>query len=171
MKLSRCPVCHSNLHLDALVNDAAASELLALIAPLDGGLGRALVAYIGLFRPAKSDLSFSRALKLAEETLSLCSNRDWLRVALGQTVASIRAGRASGQPRALTNHNYLKKVLSSIDDQAVIVPSKPAKAMSSIEIKSSGHVETLAETQAKWEAQMAKYKQAAAVKCHNGRKR
>ena len=163
MKLSRCPVCHSNLHLDALVNDAAASELLALIAPLDGGLGRALVAYIGLFRPAKSDLSFSRALKLANETLALSNNRDWLRVALSQTVASLRAARATGQSRTLTNHNYLRKVLSSIDDQAVVAPASPAKAKPTLEIKSTGHVETKAESQAKWEAQMAKLRPGKAV--------
>lgn len=164
MKLNRCPVCHSNLHLDALVNDAAASELLALIAPLDGGLGRALVAYIGLFRPAKSDLSFSRALKLANEALSLSSNRDWLRVALGQTVTSLRSARTDGQARPLTNHNYLKKVLNSINDQAVIVPTAPANTKPSLEIKSFGHIETKAESQAKFEAQMAKYKKQAAMK-------
>ena len=78
MKLSRCPVCHSNLHLDALTNDEAAKEILSMLAPMDGGFARALVAYIALFRPAKSDLSFSRALKLSKEVLQLSPNKDWL---------------------------------------------------------------------------------------------
>lgn len=160
MKLSRCPVCHAHLHLDALVNDDAAREMLALLAPLDGGLGRALVAYIGLFRPEKSDLSFSRALKLTNETLALTPNHDWLRVALGQTITSIRNARSEGQARSLTNHNYLKKVLSSIDEQAVHAPSVAHKnTKPSIEIKSFGQPETLAQTKAKFDAQMAKYKQ------------
>lgn len=160
MKLSRCPICHANIHLDALVNDDAAREMLTLLAPLDGGLGRALVAYIGLFRPEKSDLSFSRALRLANETLELSPNKDWLRVALGQTITSIRSARSDGQARSLTNHNYLKKVLTSINEQAAPVAVNVNKNLSpSLEIKSYGQPETLAQTKAKFEAQMAKFKQ------------
>lgn len=159
MKLSRCPICHSNLHLDALTNDDAARQMLALVAPLDGGLGRVLVAYVGLFRPAKSDLSFNRALKLANEAMALTTNMDYLRVALEQTVISLQSARAEGQARPLTNHNYLKKVLVSIDEQAVIQVKQPTKkAQSTIEIKSYGRPESLAETQAKFDAQMAKFR-------------
>lgn len=163
MRLGRCHVCHSNLHLDALVQDEAARELLALLTPLDGGLGRALVSYLGLFRPQKSDLSWKRALRLAKEALALSSNRDWLRVALEDTVQKLRGARqeahGTSQARPLTNHNYLKKVLAGLNDQAVIRTDTPAQqAKPSLEIKSFGRPESLAETQAKHQAFLDQYR-------------
>lgn len=41
MKLGRCPVCHSRLHLDALVQDDAERYLLAVLAGLATETGRA----------------------------------------------------------------------------------------------------------------------------------
>ncbi|KZK66693.1 hypothetical protein [Shewanella baltica] len=159
MKLCRCPVCHSNIHLDALVNDDAARELLATLAPMDGATGRILMNYIGLFRPVKSDLSFNRALTLVNDTLALTSNRDWLRAALEETVIKLRAARTEGNARPLTNHNYLKKVLESISQHSIPPAAAPtANAKPSYEITSYGRPESLAETQAKFAAQMAQFK-------------
>ena len=62
MKLGRCPICHSHIQLEALIQDDAGSELLGLLAGLGRPLARPLVQYLGLFRPAKSDLSNARAL-------------------------------------------------------------------------------------------------------------
>lgn len=161
MKLCRCPVCHTSIHLDAMVNDEAARELLGILAPLDGATGRILMNYIALFRPAKSDLSFSRALVLVNDTLALTSNRDWLRAALKETVTKLRAARVDGQHRQLTNHNYLKKVLESISLHAIAPVAAPAaNAKPSIEITSYGRPESLAETQAKFQAQMDQFKKA-----------
>ncbi len=163
MKLSRCPVCHSNIHLDALTNDDAAKEMLTMLAPMDGGFARALVAYMGLFRPAKSDLSFSRAVKLGQEVLLLSSNKDWLRAALEETIVKLQAARSQGQARQLTNHNYLKKVLESVNQGAVEVPAAAmprdgrGNVKPSIEIKSHTRPESLAETNAKFQATMGKF--------------
>ena len=85
MKLGRCPVCHSHLHLDALIQDDAGSELLGLLSGLGRPLARPLVQYLALFRPAKSDLSNARALKLAQEALAI-ADRDSLVAALQDTV-------------------------------------------------------------------------------------
>lgn len=162
MKLCRCPVCHTSIHLDAMVNDEAARELLGILAPLDGATGRVLMHYIALFRPAKSDLSFSRALVLVSDTLALTTNRDWLRAALEETVNKLRAARIDGNPRPISNHNYLKKVIESISQHSVTVAAPNAQqhthAKPSIEIKSFGRPESLAETKAKFEAQMAKFR-------------
>ena len=159
MKLCRCPVCHTSIHLDAMVNDEAARELLGILAPLDGATGRILMNYIALFRPAKSDLSFNRALTLVNETLALTSNRDWLRAALEETVIKLRAARIDGNPRPITNHNYLKKVLESISLHAIAPVAAPAaNAKPSLEITSYGRPESLAETKAKFDEQMARFK-------------
>ena len=71
MHLSRCPICHSRISLEALVQDEAGRELMALVAKLDTQTGAALVSYLGLFRSASRDLANERALKLAREALNL----------------------------------------------------------------------------------------------------
>ncbi|MFV0511327.1 MAG: hypothetical protein ACK5M8_19070, partial [Shewanella algae] len=124
------------------------------LAPMDGALGRVLLAYVALFRPAKSDLSWKRALRLTQETLSLSNNRDWLRAALMDTVQKLREARRDGVARPLTNHNYLKKVLASINEGALtpVKETSTQRAKPGLEIKSFGRPESLAETQARHQA-------------------
>lgn len=50
MKLCRCPVCHSDIHLDQLLEDEAGREILGLLTELKYGVARPLVSYIALFR-------------------------------------------------------------------------------------------------------------------------
>ena len=71
MNLGRCPCCHSRLHLDALVQDDAGRDLLLLLSGLEVETGRALVAYLTLFRPARRDLANDRAVRLARGALEL----------------------------------------------------------------------------------------------------
>ena len=85
MHLSRCPICHSRISLEALVQDEAGRELMALVARLDTQTGAALVSYLGLFRSASRDLANERALKLAREALYL-SDTTRLSIALSETV-------------------------------------------------------------------------------------
>ncbi len=111
MKLCRCPVCHSNIHLDALLEDDAGREMLGIITNLRGDNARALVSYIALFRPEKSALSNSRALKLMQEVLEMYQPSPLLSHALTETVSGVmRNRRETRNVVALTNHNYLKKV-------------------------------------------------------------
>ena len=69
MKLCRCPVCHSDINLDQLLEDDAGRELLRIITELKYGVARPLVSYIALFRPEKSALSNTRAVKLMRDVL------------------------------------------------------------------------------------------------------
>ena len=114
MKLSRCPVCHSNLHLDQMVMDEAGKQLMALLAKTDTRTGSALLSYIGLFRPIKSDLNNGRANRLVHEVLELTTNLTLLKAALDQVVNQLGTKRQSGDARPLANHNYLKKVLEGM---------------------------------------------------------
>lgn len=120
MHLTRCPVCHSRIHLEALVQDEAGRELLAILVRLDTQTGAALVTYLGLFRPATRDLANDRALRLAAETLALCppTDRPRLAVALTETVEALRDKHPR---RPLKNHNYLAKVLESVEAPPVCV--------------------------------------------------
>lgn len=113
MNLGRCPVCHSHISLEAIVQDDAGRELLALLAALDADLARPLVSYLGLFRPPKQDLRNLRALQLAREVQALAEPGPRLAMALTETVESLRA--KAGPP--LKNHNYLRRVLEGTPEQ------------------------------------------------------
>ena len=40
MNLGRCPVCHSHIQLEAVVQDEAMSKLAGILAGMDGELSR-----------------------------------------------------------------------------------------------------------------------------------
>lgn len=115
MKLARCPVCHSHLHLDALVQDDAGRELLVEVAKLPDFVAKPMLSYLGLFRPAKSDLSNARALKLLREVQAEYRADHVLASALVETVSKLREKRTQfSDAKPLANHNYLKQVFTSV---------------------------------------------------------
>ena len=66
MKLN-CPSCGAAMSLDVLIaNDGAREAVMAALA-LPAPLGRLLVQYIALFRPAQRQLSFDRVQSLLSE--------------------------------------------------------------------------------------------------------
>lgn len=124
MKLCRCPICHSDIHLDALLEDDAGREMLGLIANLGGNNARALVSYIGLFRPEKSALSNSRALRLMRDVLEMYQPSPLLAHALNETVQAVMKNRRETRNiQALANHNYLKKVYEGAKPLFAVVRS------------------------------------------------
>lgn len=131
MKLGRCPVCHSNLHLDQLVADESGRQLLGQFSRMNYKLGGAMVAYLALFRPAKQDLSNAKALNLVTETLALTGNHNALAEALETAVTSLQQSRINLTGKQLTNHNYLRKVLEARLGQI----AKETPAGSTIEYK------------------------------------
>jgi len=117
MQLTRCPVCHSRISLDQLTQDEAGRELLGLLSQLDTLAGNALVMYLGLFRPATRDLSNDRALRLAREVEAMGKGSVTLELstAMSETVESMRLKQTEGQFKPLSNHNYLKRVLETVE--------------------------------------------------------
>jgi len=114
MKLGRCPICHSDLHLDAIIEDDAGREIITILMQATHNCARPLVAYIGLFRPLKSNLSNSRTAKLMSEVLEQFKPSRHLAYALNETVKQIQKKRAGGNDtKPLSNHNYLKTVYNS----------------------------------------------------------
>lgn len=115
MKLCRCPICHSDIHLEALIEDEAGRELLGKISQLTHGVAQPMVNYLGLFKPLKSNLNNARALKIVNDVLALYPCSLLLAQALSETVASIRKKRQQAMENGqkiepLPNHNYLKSV-------------------------------------------------------------
>ena len=129
MKLCRCPVCHSDIHLDALLEDDAGREMLGIITNLRGDNARALVSYIALFRPEKAALSNGRALKLMREVLDMYQPSPLLSHALTETVSGVMKNRRETRNVvALTNHNYLKKVYEGAKPLFAVVRNEQSQS-------------------------------------------
>lgn len=66
-----CPACGAEMSLDAMINHDAARSAIAAAMGMDLTLGKALVQYLALFRPAKRSLSFDRVAALLEELVPM----------------------------------------------------------------------------------------------------
>lgn len=119
MLLTRCPVCHSRISLEQCVQDESGRSMLTIITKLDTNMSTGLVTYIGLFRAAKRDLANDRALRLMNEVLELSGNHQALAIALHETVEAMRQKQTQGGFEAMKNHNYLKKVLGSVEQREI----------------------------------------------------
>jgi hypothetical protein len=108
--------------LDSLINDADASAVLRAVLEMDVEMGKAAIRYVGLFRPAKSQLSWSRTAKLLNELLPMMKAqtavRDgvsspapaeaWLH-GFNETVNARDQGRLK---LPLKSHGYLLEIVS-----------------------------------------------------------
>lgn len=74
----KCPNCGAVHSLDSLIGNDGAADLIKAVLEFDAAIGKAAVRYVGLFRPAKSQLTFARTAKL-----------------LGELLPDIRAGQIS----------------------------------------------------------------------------
>lgn len=121
MKLNRCPVCHSLFDVMTLAQDEATRELLSKLATFDTLTGTAMLGYLSLFCPPKSQLTAAKSLSLINEIDTL-ANGNWLAMAAAmeattQTMwAKKRGGETVGQ---FKNHNYLMKVFADVDTTAI----------------------------------------------------
>lgn len=70
MKLS-CPACGSLSSLDALLGNEGAREAVMAALAMPAPIGKIMVQYLGLFRPAQRQLSFDRVATLINELLPL----------------------------------------------------------------------------------------------------
>lgn len=135
----RCPNCGAVHSLDTLINDADASAVLKAVLDMDAELGKAAIRYIGLFRPAKSQLSWSRTAKLLNELMpsikAATVERDgvsypapaaaWIH-GFTETLAARDAGRLK---TPLKSHGYLYEIVSKWQPSAAAaVPACPMPA-------------------------------------------
>ena len=137
MELCRCPTCHARIDLEAVVQDEAGRELLAIMARLEPDLAKALIQYLGLFRPPKSDLTNARAVKLAEQVLCIDSSPA-MQHALLETVQAMRAKAQEAGFKRLQNHNYLESVLASVRAKGVVERETPAPVAQQRQVSRTG---------------------------------
>ncbi|QIM66364.1 hypothetical protein A4G16_02725 [Mannheimia granulomatis] len=117
VKCSACGAVHS---LDALVANQAASEALNAALLVNGELGKALIGYLGLFRPLKSSLTFERVATLLNELTPMIQagkiNRDGREFAapVEAWIYAIHQMLASRQTLKLPmkSHGYLLEIIA-----------------------------------------------------------
>ena len=133
---TRCPCCGAENSLDALIgNDDARDAVLAVIA-IGGELPKLAVQYIGLFRPAKTALTWARTAKLLNDILpdirrgAITRERveypapaeAWL-YGFRELLARRNAG---GLKLPLKSHGYLYEVLAGWQGQGLRPAATPA---------------------------------------------
>ncbi|AKO45710.1 hypothetical protein [[Haemophilus] ducreyi] len=118
VKCSACGAVHS---LDALVANQAASDALNTALMVNGELGKALIGYLGLFRPTKTSLTFDRVAKLLNELTPMiregkiqrdgcefsAPSESWI-YAINQMLASRQTLKLP-----MKSHGYLLEIIAS----------------------------------------------------------
>lgn len=162
-----CPVCGTEFPIEAGWAEADGKRLAALLAGFDPAVGRAAVAYLRLFKPAKTALRAAKALRLVDELGAL--------VATGRVCRDERGGVerpakpvhwAAGMEQMLAqrdrlslpleNHNYLRAVVFGLADAADAAAERARES----EARSRGtsspvSAVTAAETESPLERQLA----------------
>lgn len=118
----KCPNCGAVHSLDSLINDADASSVLRAVLEMDAEMGKAAIRYIGLFRPAKSQLSWARTAKLLNELMPMIKAQEVVRDGVSspapaeawihgfnETVNARDQGRLK---LPLKSHGYLLEIVS-----------------------------------------------------------
>lgn len=127
--LATCPHCAFTGEVEAFFADDEGKRLAAVLAELPAECGRAVIAYLRLFKPAKTGLRTARAVKLAREVAAL--------IAAGEVCKDERGGvRRAATPGMwaqgieqmlaqrdrlslpLESHGYLRAVVFGIADSA-----------------------------------------------------
>lgn len=125
----RCQNCGAVASLDLLVSNEEARDALVAITMMSDELTKAAIKYIGMFRPASKDLSWSRVAKLLNEIIPMitsetvtrggvtkkASREMWL-VGMKECVAARDAGRLS---LPLKTHGYLLEIVSNMQYKEV----------------------------------------------------
>lgn len=118
----KCPNCGAVHSLDSLINDAEASAVLRAVLEMDAELGKAAIRYIGLFRPAKSQLSWARTAKLLSELLPMIKAQEVIRDGVSSSAPAeawihgfnetVNARDQGRLKLPLKSHGYLLEIVS-----------------------------------------------------------
>lgn len=124
-----CPHCAFQGGVEAFFSNADGKRLAAVTAELPPECGRAVIAYLGLFKPLKTGLRMARAIKLASEVAALikagsvCKDeRSGVRRPASPAMWAQGIETMLAQRDALTlpleSHGYLRSVVFGVADKA-----------------------------------------------------
>lgn len=126
--LVKCPACGSRNSLDALIDDEAASNAVKIALSLSP-VGKLLIKYLALFRPANKTLAMSRVAVLLGELLPLIeaqlitrngvqygTSMEIWEAALNKVLEARESGKLTPP---LKTHGYLLEVLVNENVRAI----------------------------------------------------
>lgn len=136
-----CPACGSVASLDALIGTEGAREAIQAALRLPAPLGKLLVQYLALFRPAKRQLSFDRVASILGELQPMIeaasierngrtwsAPQDYWKLALEEIIA-----KRDRLTLPLKSHGYLLEIIAGYSNRA------EAKQEAQTESRRSGH--------------------------------
>lgn len=126
MRIS-CPCCATDFPIEAGFAEADGKRLAVLFADVEPALGRGVLGYLRLFRPAKQGLRLARAVNIAQEVIDLVRAG---RVSIDERTGVWRATTPalwtegierllSSPPSSLplTGHGYLRKTVFTLAEK------------------------------------------------------
>lgn len=124
-----CPNCGEQSHITSFFVEDEGKRLAVCLAEMEPVLGRAVIGYLGLFKPTKTSLRLARAAKIAQEVAELAAEGSVCKDERGgirrQASASLWAAGIDVmlQQRAslalpLETHGYLRAVVFGLADKA-----------------------------------------------------
>lgn len=127
MKL-KCPACGALASLDVLLTTEGAREAVLLALQFPAPLGKRLIQYLALFRPATRELSFDRVASILSEVLpdiqaakikrggrEFVMPMDYWLAGIDAVLAARDAGRLT---LPMKSHGYLYEILAGLVDKA-----------------------------------------------------
>lgn len=122
-----CPCCNTEFPIEAGFSEADGKRLAAVLAEFEPAVGRSMISYLRLFKPAKTALRMSRAAKIAREVADLVSAGDVCRDERGgvrrPTTPSMwsqgmeqMASQRDRLSLPIDGHGYLRAIVFSIAD-------------------------------------------------------
>jgi hypothetical protein len=140
MKAS-CPACGATFSLDTLLGNEGARDAVMAALAMPAPIGKLLVQYLGLFRPAQRQLSFDRVANLLNELLPMISAacierngrtwsapQDYWKQALEEML-----GKRDNLTLPLKSHGYLLAIIEGYSSKA------EARQESQNEARKGGH--------------------------------
>ncbi|MEP7041874.1 MAG: hypothetical protein ABI843_02360 [Dokdonella sp.] len=157
-----CPNCCETYPIDAGFADDDGKRLAALFAEFEPVLGRAVISYLRLFKPAKSSLRTQRAIRVVQDLLDLVrigtvcrDERGCLRRPAPSTVWASGIEQMLAAPGKLTlplqNHHYLRSVVFGLADQVDAAAERSRETAARSGVRSTpAPRETPLQSQLKW---------------------
>lgn len=121
-----CPACNARFALESALTDAAAREAVAAALKLPAPLGDRLLRYIGLFRPRKQALAWSRATRLLTELNELITAGEIQRngavfpapLPVWRDALDAMLAKRDKLRLPLTTHGYLLEIVAGVAEKA-----------------------------------------------------
>lgn len=139
-----CPCCKAHIPLEAALEDEHGRELVGMLAAMQPQLALPLVHYLGFFRPAKQQLGWGRALRLAREVVMLLPTPvDALVAGLEEANRALDEKRRQPAWKPLGNHNYLRRCLEGAQARAAAPQAQPQAAAAPVRSKAAAALVSL----------------------------